>query len=167
VGERNDPVVTGAAEDDDAADSVGAAAKSFYFALRTAMDTVLRPFDLGSTQYYVLYVLADEGPTAQRDLGRRLQIERTTLSGIVSTLVRKGLIEQSPNLEDQRQRSLGLTAAGTALWGEIPDPRSVIRELAFGRADPEDLANARRVLIAATAALNAHVAEAGAQARRR
>jgi DNA-binding MarR family transcriptional regulator len=33
----------------------------------------------------------------QRDLVRLLQIERATLSGIVATLVRKGLIEQMPD----------------------------------------------------------------------
>jgi DNA-binding MarR family transcriptional regulator len=43
------------------------------------------PYDLGSTQWYVLYRLANDGPTMQRDLGRMLQIERATLSGIVPT----------------------------------------------------------------------------------
>jgi hypothetical protein len=45
------------------------------------MDSVLRPYDLGSTQWYVLYQLANDGPTMQRDLVRMLQIERVTLSG--------------------------------------------------------------------------------------
>ena len=65
-------------------DSVGAWAKRCYFAGREAMDTVLRPYDIGATQWYVLYQLAHEGPTMQRDLLRMLQIERATLSAIVS-----------------------------------------------------------------------------------
>ena len=52
------------------------------------MASILRPYELGNTQYYVLYQLANDGPTMQRDLGRTLQIERATLSGIVTTLVR-------------------------------------------------------------------------------
>ena len=71
-----------------AQESVGAWAKRYYFAVRAAMESVLRPHGLGTTQYYVLYQLANEGPTMQRDLGRMLQIERATLSGIVAALVR-------------------------------------------------------------------------------
>jgi MarR family len=67
---------------------------------------ILRPYDLGTTQWYVLYQLANDGPTRQRDLVRMLQIERATLSVIVTTLVRKGLVDQMPDAEDQRQRVL-------------------------------------------------------------
>ena len=96
-------------------DSVGAWAKRLYFASRAMMDAVLRPYDLGSTQWYVLYQLANEGPTMQRDLVRMLRIERATLSGIVTTLVRKGLVDQTPDTEDQRQRILRITRSGTNL----------------------------------------------------
>ena len=41
-------------------DSVGAWAKRLYFASRALMDTVLRPYDIGSTQWYVLYQLAND-----------------------------------------------------------------------------------------------------------
>ena len=75
-------------------DSVGAWAKRLYFASRGVMDTVLRPYGLGSTQWYVLYQLANAGPTMQRDLVNLLNIERATLSGVVTTLVRKGLVAQ-------------------------------------------------------------------------
>jgi DNA-binding MarR family transcriptional regulator len=138
------------------AQSVGAGAKSFYFAIRAAMESVLRPYDLGSTQYYVLHQLVDHGPTMQRDLGRTLQIERATLSGLVATLVRKGLVDQLPGPEDQRQRVLQLTAAGMKLWAELPDPLALIRAVAFEGADPAELAAAARVLQSATERLNRH-----------
>jgi DNA-binding MarR family transcriptional regulator len=142
----------------DAPGSVGAWAKSYYFAVRAAMESVLRPYDLGSTQYYVLYQLANHGPTMQRDLGRVLQVERATLSGIVATLVRKGLIDQVPGAEDQRQRVLRLTGTGTRLWAQLPDPLALIRAIAFEGADPAELAAAARVLQAATQRLNDHLA---------
>jgi len=121
------------------------------------MDTVLRPYDLGSTQWYVLYQLANEGPTMQRDLVRMLQIERATLSGIVTTLVRKGLVDQTPDTEDQRQRMLRITRSGKKLWKELPDPIELILSVAFDDADPAELAIARRVLKAATQQLNEHI----------
>jgi len=121
------------------------------------MDSVLRPYDLGSTQWYVLYQLANEGPTMQRDLVRMLQIERATLSGIVTTLVRKGLVDQTPDSEDQRQRMLRITRLGTKLWRELPDPIELITAVAFDGADPTELAIARRVLRTATQRLNEHI----------
>lgn len=137
-------------------DSVGAWAKRLYFASRAVMDTVLRPYDLGSTQWYVLYQLANKGPTMQRDLGQMLNIERATLSGVVATLVRKGLIEQTPDSEDQRQRMLRITRVGTRLWKALPNPIERILEVAFSVADPAELEIARRVLQAATKRLDEH-----------
>ena len=140
-------------------DSVGAWAKRLYFASRALMDAILRPYDLGSTQWYVLHQLANKGPTMQRDLVRVLQIERATLSGIVATLVRKGLVDQTPDTEDQRQRMLYLTASGKKLWKELPDPTTLILSVAFDGLDQAELATARRVLQAATERLNHHISE--------
>jgi DNA-binding MarR family transcriptional regulator len=160
VGKRNDPVVINSHQEADPTHgSVGAWAKSYYFAVRASMDSVLRPYELGSTQWYVLYQLANHGPTMQRDLGHLLQIERATLSGIVATLVRKGLVAQVPGSEDQRQRVLRITDAGMKLWEELPDPLAVIRAIAFDGSDVADLATAIRVLQAATQRLNDHLAE--------
>jgi DNA-binding MarR family transcriptional regulator len=139
--------------------SVGSWAKRLYFASRALMDAVLRPYDLGSTQWYVLYRLANEGPTMQRDLVRLLKIERATLSGIVATLVRKGIIEQMPDSQDQRQRMLRITASGKKLWKELPDPIALILSVAFDGVDQAEMATARRVLQAATERLNHHISE--------
>jgi DNA-binding MarR family transcriptional regulator len=154
MGKRNDPVVINS----QAHESVGAWAKSYYFAVRAAMESVLRPYDLGSTQWYVLYHLANDGPTMQRDLGRLLQVERATLSGIVATLVRKGLVDQMPGSEDQRQRVLRITGAGMKLWEQLPDPLALIRAIAFDGADAAELAITLRVLQSATQRLNNHMA---------
>ncbi len=127
----------------------GAWAKRCYFAGRAVMDSVLRPYDLGSVQWYVLYQLATAGPTMQRDLVRLLEIERATMTGIVATLVRKGLVEQEPDRADQRQKLLRMTAAGAKLWGGLPD-LSFIRSVAFDGIDAAEIAIAVKVLQAAT-----------------
>jgi DNA-binding MarR family transcriptional regulator len=155
MGERGDPVVM----QDQPQESVGAWAKRYYFAVRAMMESVLRPYDLGTTQYYVLYQLANAGPTRQRELVRMLQVERATLSVIVATLVRKGLVDQIPDSGDQRQRVLRITGAGMTLWEELPDPLALIREIAFDGADAAELATARRVLQAATQRLSNHLAK--------
>lgn len=132
-----------------AQDSIGAWAKRCYFAGRDVMDSVLRPHGLGSVQWYVLHRLATAGPTIQRDLGRLLEIERATMSGIVATLVRKALVEQVPDQADQRQKLLRLTDAGAKLWAALPD-LSFIRAVAFGGMDEADIETAIGVLRTAT-----------------
>ncbi|MGH0218125.1 MarR family winged helix-turn-helix transcriptional regulator [Sinorhizobium meliloti] len=130
-------------------DLIGAWTKRCYFAGRAVMDSVLRPYDLGSVQWYVLYQLATAGPTMQRELVRLLAIERATMTGIVATLVRKGLVEQEPDRVDQRQKLLRITATGAKLWSELPD-LSFIRSVAFNGIDDADMAVAVRVLQTAT-----------------
>jgi DNA-binding MarR family transcriptional regulator len=137
-------------------DSVGAWAKRLYFASRGVMDTVLRPYGLGSTQWYVLWQLANVGPTMQRDLVTMLNIERATLSGVVTTLVRKGLVTQASDADDQRQRMLRITRAGSKLWAALPNPIEQILEVAFANVDAAELEIARRVLQGATKRLNEH-----------
>ncbi len=113
------------------------------------MEDVLRPFGLGATQWYVLYQLVNAGPTRQRDLQRILQVERATLSAVVIALVRKRLVEQIPDDVDQRQKMLRVTAAGKALWRDLPD-LTHIHAVAFDGIGDEDIEIAIRVLQTAT-----------------
>jgi len=130
-------------------DTVGAWTKRCYLAARSTMEDWLRPYDLGATQWYVLYHLVHAGPTRQRELQRILQVERATLSAVVVTLVRKQLVEQIPDSVDQRQKLLRLTAIGEALWRDLPDLNR-IHAVAFGGIDAADIEVAIRVLRAAT-----------------
>lgn len=110
---------------------------------------MLRPYDLGTTQWYVLYHLAHDGPTRQRDLVRILQVERATLSAVIGVLVRKGLVKQVPDSVDQRQKLLRLSAAGIKLWNELPD-LTVIHGIAFDDMDNTAVATTIEVLKTAT-----------------
>ncbi len=139
-------------------EGVGAWAKRYYFTNREVLESALRPFGLGSTQWYILYQLANDGPTMQRDLGQILHLERPTLSGVVATLVRKGLIDQAEGAGDRRQRILELTPAGSELWAKLPDPIAEIRAIAFGPTSDADTAIAIRVLEDATNRLTEYMA---------
>jgi DNA-binding MarR family transcriptional regulator len=120
------------------------------------MEAMLRPYDLGTSQWYVLYHLAHDGPTMQRDLVRALQVERATLSAVVGVLVRKGLVEQVPDPVDQRQKRLRMTAAGARLWKALPD-LAVVHDVAFKGIDAADIAIAVRVLQTATERLERYL----------
>ena len=139
--------------------AVGAWAKRCYFAGRAAMEAMLRPFDLGSTQWYILHQLVHHGPTMQRDLGQLLQVERSTLTVIVGALVRKGLVEQAADEVDQRRKLLRVTPAGTVLWDDLPDLSAVINDAAFAGIGKADMEAAVRVLRLATERLDAFLAK--------
>lgn len=130
-------------------ESVGGWAKRCYLAARVAMENALRPYGLGATQWYVLYQLANVGPTMQRELQSILQVERATLSVVVGSLVRKQLVEQVPDRVDQRQKLLRLTSAGTKLWNDLPD-LTQIHAVAFDGIDHAEIATAVKVLRTAT-----------------
>jgi DNA-binding MarR family transcriptional regulator len=76
----------------------------------------------------------------------------------VSTLVRKGLVEQTADPADQRQRILRITASGLKLWDELPD-LALIEALAFEGVDAAELATVVKVLQATTQRLNNHLSK--------
>jgi MarR family transcriptional regulator, lower aerobic nicotinate degradation pathway regulator len=135
-------------------EAAGSWAKKYFLASRALMESVLRPYDLGNTQWYVLYLLANDGPMNQRDLTRMLDIERATLSAVISALVRKGLIDQMPDPHDQRQKVLQITTAGRNLWATLPDPIGLIAAVAFDGVDDAEIETANRVLREAAQRLN-------------
>lgn len=130
--------------------SAGAWAKRYHLASRAVIERILRPYDLGSTQWYVLFQLANHGPTSQRDFPALLQIEKPALSEVVRALVRKGFVDQAPDPNDQRQRVLALTDAGRGLWDTLPDPIAQILAIAFEDVDAATLETVTRVLRTAT-----------------
>jgi DNA-binding MarR family transcriptional regulator len=74
-------------------------------------DAHLRPHGLRSTQFSVLAMLAQRGPTVRGRLADGLGLERTTLTRSAATLERQGWIETSCT-PDARERPLALTEAG-------------------------------------------------------
>ncbi|TVR95499.1 MAG: MarR family transcriptional regulator [Trueperaceae bacterium] len=74
-------------------------------------DAHLRPHGLRSTQFSVLVMLAQSGPTGRGRLADGFGLERTTLTRSAATLERQGWIETS-GIPDARERPLALTEAG-------------------------------------------------------
>jgi Transcriptional regulators len=121
-------------------------AKKYYLTARSVIDATLRPHGIGSTQWYVLWHLVNQGSIGQRQLQDMLDIEKPTMSGVVSTLVRKGLIVQTVHPNDQRFKLLSMTSAGPALWDTLPDPIELIAATAFDDVPDVELEITERVL---------------------
>lgn len=125
-------------------------------AIRRHMEqTVLGPAQLSWTAFVTLWVLWIWGEMEARHLAAEASVTKGTLTGVLDTLERRGLVARRRHEEDRRLVSVALTEAGEALIagvypafnvqeGEIarrlpPDQRETIahglREIVRGFAD--------------------------------
>ena len=70
------------------------------------------------TQYIVLMVIWEEGTVSVRDLGKRLFLDSGTLTPVLKTLEKIGLITRARSQEDERVLLVTITKAGQALREE-------------------------------------------------
>ena len=67
-----------------------------------------------SVQFAALTVLDQRPGASQSDLGRALDLDRSTIADLVARMVRRGLIERERDEDDRRRNVLQLPAAGRA-----------------------------------------------------
>ena len=77
--------------------------------------------DVSVTQCYALETLVERGPMRLSALAERLFLDKSTTSRVVSTLVRKGYVEQRADAKDGRATTLTATRQGQRLCGRIKD----------------------------------------------
>jgi DNA-binding MarR family transcriptional regulator len=81
--------------------------------------TVLAPVDLSFTAFTVLWVLWIWGEQEARHVADESGISRGTLTGVISTLESRGLVQRRPHPDDRRSVLMSATPAGEALMGEL------------------------------------------------
>lgn len=84
------------------------------FLERSIGDTGLTP----SAVHAIIEIGAERGLTAGA-LARRLVLEKSTISRLVGSLVKKGLVEEGANARDGRKKPLRLSAAGKRMLARI------------------------------------------------
>lgn len=80
------------------------------------------------TQYIVLLVLWETGETSVRDLGRRLYLDSGTLTPVLKTLEKSGLITRRRSTMDERVLLVNITEAGAALKKQAANIPQAIRK---------------------------------------
>lgn len=76
--------------------------------------------NLTPAQYLVLANLDEKEGRPLGELSGALRCSKSTITGIVDTMERKGLVERQPNPADRRSHLLRLTQKGRALRGSTP-----------------------------------------------
>ncbi|RSS83032.1 MarR family winged helix-turn-helix transcriptional regulator [Streptomyces sp. WAC06614] len=79
---------------------------------RAEMGRALAAEGLRPPHHAVLAAVAEDGPVAQADLGRRLAIDPKDLVGILNHLEDRGLALRTPDPRDRRKNAVTLTRAG-------------------------------------------------------
>lgn len=108
--------------------------------LLTGFEKMLGTYGLSQGRFLILMVMNRQpGEAASPSiLAEKIGVTRATMTGLITGLVKEGLIRRSYAKADRRRQKLRLTAKGKALLEEIlPDYWSRIRKLTDGLNEAE------------------------------
>ncbi len=103
---------------DQTPDGSVAATEAVMNTIRTAdmlfdrIGRLLRPLGVSAAGGLVLGQLRDHGPMSPSELGERLIVTRATVTGVVDSLERRGLVRRTPNPADRRSLLIEITREG-------------------------------------------------------
>jgi len=83
------------------------------------MSARLEPFDVTPVQYGVMYCLWMKHKTKPKEIAAELQLENSTISGVLERMEKKELIKRQVSKEDRRFIEVTLTEKGKALKDPI------------------------------------------------
>ncbi len=115
------------------------------FAVQGALGRIAAAHDLSVVQARLLGILRDRRPTL-KELAGFLQLDKSSVTGLVDRAEQRGLVERSPSPDDGRSVQVSLTAAGQDLVDRATS--AFDREIADLVAD---LSPAQRSRLSATA----------------
>ena len=78
-------------------------------------DQELRPFGVNASQFSLLLVMYQMGPSTRSGIGRYHHQDRSTLTRNLRIMIGEGWIEEDQDATEGRSRPVRLTAAGIAL----------------------------------------------------
>ena len=101
-------------------------------------ERALAPEGVKSRHASVLALIDAEGPLSQRELGRRLGIDKSPMVGVIDDLERLGYAHRRKSAEDRRVQAIHLTAAGRRVLARIIEFAEVENARTFGVLDDDE-----------------------------
>jgi DNA-binding MarR family transcriptional regulator len=98
------------------------------------------------SMWRVLAVLLHEGPQYMTNLAELTTVELSTLSRLIGTLQRRGLVARKRNGSDGRHVCVSLSARGTALTTRLLPAAAALQERMTAGMLAADVATLRRLL---------------------
>jgi MarR family transcriptional regulator, organic hydroperoxide resistance regulator len=106
----------------------------------------LAPYRLSIAMWRVMAVLASKGGQRQIDLADLTSIEVSTLSRLVTRLVRMGVVSRTRSASSTREVVVKLTAKGKAQVARLVPPARDYEAAASAGVPPEELAAVKNAL---------------------
>jgi MarR family transcriptional regulator for hemolysin len=114
---------------------------------RSLLDEHLRPIQQSSARMEAMSAILNSPPlSAQVDIAKRLRIEGPTLTRMLDTLEKDGLVERMPDPADRRTNKLRLTPAGERALEEIFEIVDVLRARLLDGMSPETIEQGNEIL---------------------
>ncbi len=102
--------------------------------------------EISSVQFAALVVLARRPDASQRELGRALDLDRSTIADLVKRMTKHGLIECEHDPADRRRHVLCLSAQGRAVLRKLRPRVDAIEPVLTGALSAAERAELRRLL---------------------
>jgi DNA-binding MarR family transcriptional regulator len=116
-------------------------------AMRRLRDA-LTSHDLKPRQFQILDLLAERGPTGQRELGQMLAIDQSILVTMLNPLEADGLITRERDTADRRRHLVTITAAGKRHVASAVRAHREAEDALFAGLTEQQRAQLRDLLIA-------------------
>ena len=101
---------------------------------------------LGDSDFRVLHVLVDNGPTPVNAIGPRVHLNPGSISVAVDRLFKKGLVNRVESKLDRRVRTVSITQKGRELFIPLFRQQAALVERAFQDVSAEEQAHLEDVL---------------------
>jgi DNA-binding MarR family transcriptional regulator len=111
-----------------------------FISERTAdrFERALAPEGVKGRHAAVLALIDAEGPLSQRELGRRLGIDKSPMVGVIDDLERLGYAHRRKSAEDRRVQAIHVTASGLRVLARIIEFAEVENARTFGVLDDDE-----------------------------
>jgi DNA-binding MarR family transcriptional regulator len=120
-----------------------------FFAYRdftNAADVILEELGLGRAHHRAMHFIGRHPGITVSALLSILRITKQSLARVLSELIDRDYVSQTPGLDDRRQRLLRLTVSGEALERRLFERQKARLAEAFHASDPTALAGFRQVM---------------------
>jgi len=104
--------------------------------------------EITSVQYAALEVLQETPGVNQRQLGEKLDVDRSTVADLVARMVRNGLIERADDPDDKRSYVLFLTSTGKKRLVTLRPHVEEVERILTARLTQQECKELRRLLSA-------------------
>jgi DNA-binding MarR family transcriptional regulator len=115
-------------------------------ALRSSSTASEKRTGLSGAQLFVLRMVAETPGLSLNDLAERTRTHQSSVSAVVSRLVRLGLVERTAAMDDARRAELRQTAAGRRRLAHAPQAAQERLAAAVERLGPADRARLASLL---------------------